>query len=249
MKYKLIKNDGKYLNITVLNNNKKDENLSDFFNSTICSFTDRVKELFVKVLNGEQKEIDGIFNETIITINSEVTRIQEFEFEEGKFYIDFIVNTKTLYKLILKYIQMIKIERIKYKIKINKILTIELCTTLILIVITFLIGIYYKNYGLTGFFCAVIATLVTQIMKILKNKISIIKLYDCMILSKKYMSWEQARKKYSDRIIYSSSPMTYEEVVSWFKGEFGTEEKWPFSKICIINFYKSDKKSIKANLK
>ena len=122
-------------------------------------------------------------------------------------------------------------------------------STLILIVITFLIGIYYKNYGLTGLLCAIIVILVTQIMKTLKNKISIIRLDDSIILSKKYMQWEEAEIEYSNKLIMNSLPMTYEEVINNFKKLFGTEEKWPFSKTCIINFWKGDKKSIKANLR
>lgn len=116
MKYKIIKNEkrnGIYFDITILNNNKKDEKLSMFFNTTVYENLDRIKKGVIKVLKGEEKEINFMFNETLITINSKITKIQECEFDNNKFLIDFVVDTKKLYKLILKYEKMRNVEKNK----------------------------------------------------------------------------------------------------------------------------------------
>lgn len=70
---------------------------------------------------------------------------------------------------------------------------------------------------------------------------TIIYLDDCMILSKKnYSDWREVQEEYYDKYKTNLSPMTYEEVIQFFKEDFKEEENWPFSRNDIEEFFNSD---------
>ena len=91
--------------------NKKDEELTTFFNFLVFQFHDQIIELLDKVLKGKEKEVTYNFNDTTIVINNKFSKMQEFLVESNNG--SYTINTKELYKLILKYKRMRKIEKIK----------------------------------------------------------------------------------------------------------------------------------------
>lgn len=72
-----------------------------------------------------------------------------------------------------------------------------------------------------------------------KNKIIIIYLDDCMLLSKKYSSWNEVQDKYNEKYKTNLLPMSYNEIISFFEEDFKEEENWPFSRKRIIDFFEN----------
>ncbi|MBQ8149226.1 MAG: hypothetical protein IJ041_01795 [Clostridia bacterium] len=71
-------------------------------------------------------------------------------------------------------------------------------------------------------------------------KAMVIYLDDCVLLSKKaYSGWREVQSEYGERYITSLEPMTCEEMIDFFEGDFGDESAWPFSKQRMIDFFHS----------
>lgn len=113
MGYRLIKSDDKVLRFTVIiyKDNKKDEELTTFFNFLVFQFQDQIIELLDKVLKGKEKEVTYNFNDTTIVINNQFTKIQDFLVKPNN--ESYTIDSKELYKLILKYSRIRKIEKVK----------------------------------------------------------------------------------------------------------------------------------------
>jgi len=70
------------------------------------------------------------------------------------------------------------------------------------------------------------------------NEVYYIILEDCVLLSKKkYNDWREIQVEYYDKFKTSIGPWTYEELISYFEEDFGAENKWPFKKENIIDFF------------
>lgn len=60
-----------------------------------------------------------------------------------------------------------------------------------------------------------------------------------MISKKEYGSWREIQNEYYDKYITSLAPMTYEQIIEFFKDDFGEESNWPFAELDIIRFFNS----------
>lgn len=79
------------------------------------------------------------------------------------------------------------------------------------------------------------------------KKATLIYLEDCLILSKKeYKDWKEVQNDYYDKYKTNLIPMTYDEIIDFFKEDFKDERNWPFSKKILNNFFESDKEIIKS---
>lgn len=80
------------------------------------------------------------------------------------------------------------------------------------------------------------------------TKATLIYLENCILLSKTiYENWREVQDKYKDSYKTNLAPMTCEEIICFFKDDFGEEAHWPFSKGRILEFFKSNSKIIKSN--
>ena len=79
------------------------------------------------------------------------------------------------------------------------------------------------------------------------NKAVIIYLEDCILLSKKeYSCWKEIQDEYYEKYKANLSPMTCDEIIFFFEGEFMQEDNWPFSRKRIIDFFRNDKLVIQS---
>lgn len=73
------------------------------------------------------------------------------------------------------------------------------------------------------------------------NEVYIIYLENEMLLSKKtYNNWREIQDEYYEKYKTNLSPMTCEEIISFFEDDFGEESNWLFLKEDIINFFESE---------
>ena len=80
-----------------------------------------------------------------------------------------------------------------------------------------------------------------------ENKATIIYLDDCVLLSKKkYFSWKEVQDEYCEKYKANLSPMSCEDIISFFEEDFMQEENWPFSRRRIIDFFRSDELVIQS---
>lgn len=80
-----------------------------------------------------------------------------------------------------------------------------------------------------------------------ENKATIIYLDDCMLLSKKeYSCWKEVQDEYYEQYKANLSPMSCEEIISFFEVDFGQEDDWPFSRKRIGDFFRSDELVIQS---
>lgn len=78
-------------------------------------------------------------------------------------------------------------------------------------------------------------------------KAMVIYLDDCMLLSKKeYSSWQEVQSEYQERYKTNLEPMTFDEMIDLFEGDFGEESSWPFSRKKMFNFFHSDESTIQS---
>lgn len=83
--------------------------------------------------------------------------------------------------------------------------------------------------------------------KIIEIKATIIYLEDSVLLSKKeYDNWKDCQDEYYEKYKTNLSPMSYEEISSFFAEDFGQEEEWPFSKKEILQFFESEEMVIQS---
>mgnify|MGYP003305685329 CR=1 FL=1 len=76
---------------------------------------------------------------------------------------------------------------------------------------------------------------------------TMIYLEDCMLLSKKeYSSWREVQDEYYEKYKASFSSMSCEDILSFFEEDFGEEDKWPFSRETIVEFFRSDEQVIQS---
>ena len=73
------------------------------------------------------------------------------------------------------------------------------------------------------------------------TKATIIYLDNGMLISKKkYSNWQEIQEEYYENYKTSLLPMTCNEIITFFEEDFKEEKNWPFSKICILEFFRND---------
>ena len=79
------------------------------------------------------------------------------------------------------------------------------------------------------------------------KKATLIYLEDGMLLSKKdYSSWKEIQDEYYEKYTTNLTPMTCQDMISFFEMDFGDEEYWPFSRKRIVKFFESDELVIQS---
>lgn len=73
------------------------------------------------------------------------------------------------------------------------------------------------------------------------TKATIIYLDNGMLISKKeYANWLEIQEEYYENYKTSLLPMTCNEIITFFEEDFKEEKNWPFSKICILEFFRNN---------
>ena len=81
-----------------------------------------------------------------------------------------------------------------------------------------------------------------------RMKATLIYLDDGVLISKKlYLDWKEVQKEYWENYKTSLPPMTCEELIMFFRDDFGEETHWPFSKGAMIHFFEGNLESMKSN--
>ena len=79
------------------------------------------------------------------------------------------------------------------------------------------------------------------------SKAIIIYLEDSILLSKKqYDDWKDCKDEYYKKYKANLSPMSCEEILSFFEEDFKQEENWPISRERVIEFFRSDETLIQS---
>lgn len=82
----------------------------------------------------------------------------------------------------------------------------------------------------------------------MNSKAYIIYLEDSVLLSKKeYLDWHGIQDEYYENYKTSLSPMTCEEIILFFKDDYGNEHNWPFSRKAIEDFFENTVTVISSN--
>ncbi len=63
---------------------------------------------------------------------------------------------------------------------------------------------------------------------------------DILLTKREYNHWREIQDEYYDNFKASLGPWTYEELISYLEDDFKDENKWPFVKENLINFFKGD---------
>ena len=72
-------------------------------------------------------------------------------------------------------------------------------------------------------------------------KATIIYLDDAVLLSKKkYSNWLEVQEEYHDKYKTNLAPLTCDEIIKFFEEDFKEEDKWPFSRNQILQFFDSE---------
>ena len=75
----------------------------------------------------------------------------------------------------------------------------------------------------------------------MNNKVYYIILESNILLSKrKYNNWREIQEEYYDDFKASMGPWSYEEIISYLEDDFNDENKWPFIKENLIDFFESN---------
>lgn len=73
-------------------------------------------------------------------------------------------------------------------------------------------------------------------------------LEDCVLLSKKrYNDWREIQNEYYDNFKTCLGPWTYEELINYFEDDFANENRWPFDRETMINFFEGTEVTLYSN--
>lgn len=79
----------------------------------------------------------------------------------------------------------------------------------------------------------------------MKDRARLVYLETGLLLTRKeYNDWKEIEEEYWDIYTANLEPMTAEELMEYFQWDFHGEERWPFSRREILDFFAGEEESL-----